>query len=56
MSWIQGGPADFVTRFHPGYVHVRRVVGFNLWVLYRFDDAFVDVMSVRDEPPTPFVR
>ncbi len=47
------GPADFVASFHPGYVHVRRVTGFNLWILYRFDATFLDVVTVRDEPPPP---
>ena len=50
------GPADFETTFAPGYVHVRRVSGFNLWILYRFDATFLDVMSVRDTPPTPVDR
>ncbi|CAN5216993.1 hypothetical protein BH09MYX1_BH09MYX1_09430 [soil metagenome] len=50
------GAADFETRFHPGYVHVRRVRGFNLWILYRFDGMFVDVMTVHDEPPPPVDR
>jgi hypothetical protein len=47
------GPADFVTRFHPGFVFVRRVTGFNLWILYRFDSTFLDVVSARDAPPIP---
>jgi hypothetical protein len=47
------GPADFVASFHPGFVHVRRVTGFNLWILYRFDATFLDVVTVRDEPPKP---
>ncbi len=47
------GPADFVASFHPGYVNVRRVAGFNLWILYRFGPTFLDVVAVRDQPPSP---
>ncbi len=47
------GPADYVTSFHPGYVHVRRVPGFNLWILNRFGPTFLDVVTVRDAPPPP---
>jgi len=32
---------------------VRRVLGQNLWVLYRFDATHVDVLTVRSEPPIP---
>jgi hypothetical protein len=47
------GRTDFETTFTPGYANVRRVSGHNLWVLYRFDAAFVDVLTVRSEPPVP---
>lgn len=47
------GPGDSETTFHPGRVHVRRVAGHNLWILYRFDAAHLDVLTVRDEPPMP---
>jgi hypothetical protein len=29
------------------------VVGQNLWILYRFDDEHVSVMTARAEPPVP---
>lgn len=47
------GHSDFETKFGSGRAHVRRVPGRNLWVLYRFDDAFVDVLTLRDDPPIP---
>lgn len=47
------GPADFETNFAPGRANVRRVSKQNLWVLYRFDAAHVDVLTVRGEPPVP---
>jgi hypothetical protein len=45
--------ADFETEFSPGRAYVRRVSGQNLWVLYRFDDTYVDVLAVRESPPVP---
>jgi hypothetical protein len=47
------GAGDFETSFSPGNAHVRRVAGQNLWLLYRFDDQFVFVMTARDQPPVP---
>jgi hypothetical protein len=47
------GRLDFVTTFHPGKAHARRVAGYNLWVLYRFDDVHVEVLAVKDQPPVP---
>ena len=47
------GRADFLTDFHPGRAHVRRVVGQNLWILYRFDDDHINVLTLRDAPPVP---
>jgi hypothetical protein len=47
------GPADFETEFAPGRAHVRRVPGQNLWLLYRFDATYVDVLAVRSDPPVP---
>jgi hypothetical protein len=47
------GPIDFETEFAPGRAHARRVSGQNLWVLFRFDAAHVDVLTVRSEPPVP---
>jgi hypothetical protein len=32
---------------------VRRVTGANLWILYRFDETHVDVLTVRDDRPIP---
>jgi hypothetical protein len=45
--------ADFETAFSPGRAFVRRVGGHNLWVLYRFDDHNVFVMTARGHPPVP---
>jgi len=47
------GHSDFETTFGPGRAHVRRVPGRNLWVLYRFDEEFVDILTLRDDPPIP---
>ncbi len=46
-------PMDSETVFSPGRAHVRRVPGHNLWILYRFDATYVDVLAVRDVPPVP---
>jgi hypothetical protein len=46
-------PSDYETSFSPGRAHVRRVAGANLWIIYRFDDTHVDVLTVRNEPPVP---
>jgi hypothetical protein len=45
---------DSETLFPPGRAHVRRVSGQNLWILFRFDVTYVDVLAVRDAPPVPF--
>ena len=47
------GQQDFETTFHPGRAYVRRASGHNLWILYRFDSAYVDILTVRGEPPVP---
>jgi hypothetical protein len=47
------GAGDFETSFSPGKAYVRRAAGQNLWLLYRFDDHFVFVMTARDQPPEP---
>jgi hypothetical protein len=47
------GPVDFETSLHPGRAYVRRVPGQNLWILYRFDETHLDVLTVRAEPPVP---
>jgi hypothetical protein len=47
------GVGDFETSFSPGRAHVRRVVGHNVWVLYRFDGEHVSMLTVRGEPPVP---
>jgi hypothetical protein len=47
------GGGDFETSFAPGRAYVRRVVGHNLWLLYRFDDDHVFIMSARNQPPVP---
>ncbi|MBN1606607.1 MAG: hypothetical protein JW940_08225 [Polyangiaceae bacterium] len=47
------GFGDYETSFSPGRAYVRRVVGHNLWILYRFDDVHVLIMTARGEPPVP---
>lgn len=47
------GAGDFETSFSPGRAHVRRVGGYNIWVLYRFDAEHVFVLTARSEPPVP---
>jgi hypothetical protein len=47
------GIGDDETLFSPGRAFVRRVSGFNAWILYRFDEENVFVMTVRGEPPVP---
>jgi hypothetical protein len=44
---------DHETAFRPGRAFVRRVQRLNLWILYRFDDDHVFVMTARDQPPEP---
>jgi hypothetical protein len=45
--------ADVETSFSPGRAYVRRVAGHNVWLLYRFDDHRLFVMTARGEPPLP---
>jgi len=47
------GAADHECEFSPGRAYVRRVAGHNLWILYRFDDEHVFVMTARSQPPVP---
>ena len=47
------GTADIVTAFAPGQAHVRRLRGYNLWLLYRFDDLGVALLTMRAQPPVP---
>ena len=47
------GAGDFETSFSPGRAHVRRVLGHNLWLLYRFDGQYVFIMTARGDPPVP---
>jgi len=47
------GLVDHETPFAPGRAFVRRVGGQNLWLLYRFDDVHVFIVTVRAEPPVP---
>jgi hypothetical protein len=47
------GAGDDETTFAPGRAYVRRVSGHNLWVLYRFDDTHVSIMTAQNQPPTP---
>jgi hypothetical protein len=47
------GGGDFETPFSPGQAYVRRVAGHNLWVLDRFDDEHVFILTARSQPPVP---
>ena len=47
------GAGDFETSFSPARAFVRRVGGHNLWIIYRFDDDHVFVMTARSQPPLP---
>jgi len=47
------GPGDFETAFAPTSAHVRRVTGFNVWLLYRFDDDHLFLLTARGQPPVP---
>ena len=47
------GPMGFETRFSPGRAFVRRVTGQNLWILYRFSDDHLFIMTTRGHPPVP---
>jgi hypothetical protein len=47
------GVGDFETAFAPAKAFVRRVTGQNVWLLYRFDDDHVFVMTARSQPPVP---
>jgi hypothetical protein len=44
---------DYETVFAPGRAQVRRVAGQNLWILYRFDDEHVFILTARGHPPVP---
>ncbi len=47
------GPGDYETPFSPGRAHVRRVAGRNLWLLFRFDNEHLFVLTARNQPPVP---
>jgi hypothetical protein len=47
------GAGDFETSFAPTRAYVRRVLGQNLWLLYRFDESLVYILTARGQPPVP---
>lgn len=47
------GHVDVRAKLAPGFAHVRRVPGQNLWIWYRFDDEHVDMVTLKSEPPVP---
>jgi hypothetical protein len=49
------GGGDYETPFAPAKAYVRRVTGHNFWLLYRFDDQHVFIMTARDQPPVPAI-
>ena len=50
------GPSDIATAFGASQVHVRRVQGANLWLLYSMDTEHVHLITVRDSPPVPIAE
>jgi len=49
-------PDDFETAFAPTHAHVHRVSGINVWLLYRFNDRYLFLLTARGEPPIPANR
>ena len=47
------GPSDFETRFSTRQAHVTLVRGENIWILYRFDDERLYMVTACGEPPVP---
>jgi hypothetical protein len=47
------GPGDYETSFAPARAHVRRVSGQNVWLLYRFDEQHLFILTARGHPPVP---
>ena len=47
------GPSDLETTFQPGRAYVRRVPRNNLWIWYRVNVSYVEILTVRDQPPVP---
>lgn len=47
------GPGDYETVFAPAHAHVRRVTGQNVWLLYRFDEQHLFILTARGQPPVP---
>ena len=45
---------DFETGFAPGRAYVRKVPGYGVWILYRFDEAHVSILQARDQEPARF--
>ena len=47
------GPKDFETSFSTRRAHVTRVRGENIWILYRFDDERLYMVTACGERPAP---
>lgn len=47
------GAGDYEVMFAPGRAYARRVTGQNVWILYRFDDDHVFLLTARGQPPVP---
>jgi hypothetical protein len=47
------GPGDYETSFAPTRAQVRRVTGQNVWLLYRFDERHLFILTARGQPPVP---
>ena len=48
------GPGDYEALIPPVVrAWCRRVTGFNLWLLYVFDDAEIEVYTLTANPPVP---
>jgi len=47
------GPGDYETSFSPARAQVRRVSGQNVWLLYRFDEQHLFILTALGQPPVP---
>ncbi len=47
------GPTDTSIDFAPGHALARRVPRENLWIVFRASDAYLDLLTIKDEPPIP---
>jgi hypothetical protein len=46
-------PTDTLTAFGTGRALVRRVSRENLWIVYQVNGDYLELLTVRNEPPIP---